>query len=78
MKCPEWLNHTVTDVDLRLGYFQNAFHLTGDQVRQAAARGPELIVWKGVHMAVERVRHLLQGELEFTQGQVSSFKLCLV
>lgn len=75
LKCPEWLNHTVTEVDLRLGYFQNAFHLTGDQVRQAAARGPELIVWKGVHMAVERVRHPLQGELEFTQGQVKHILL---
>lgn len=68
-ECPEWLNHTVADIDRRLGYFQSSFELTGDGVRSLATSGPDLVVWKGVHMAVERVKFLLT-ELEFSKGQI--------
>jgi len=63
--CPQWLNYSVADVDRRLGYFQRAFGLTGQQVRRLTLASPDLIVWDGVNMSVERVRHLLTNDLEF-------------
>jgi len=69
-QCPQWLTHTVTDIDRRLGYFQTSFELTGDMVRAMATSGPNLVVWDGVHMAVERVKFLMEGEFEFSKGQV--------
>ena len=56
----------------RLGYFQTSFELTGDMVRAMATSGPNLVVWDGVHMAVERVKFLMEGEFEFSKGQVHS------
>ena len=61
----------------RLGYFQTAFELNGDGVRFMATSGPDLVVWEGVHMAVERVKFLMT-ELEFSKGQVlmAIFTVC--
>jgi len=68
--CPQWLTHTVTDIDRRLGYFQTSFALTGDMVRSMATSGPNLVVWNGVHMAVERVKFLMEGEFSSPRARL--------
>jgi len=68
--CPEWLNFSVADVDRRLGYFQRAFDLSGNAVRQLATSHPDLVIWSGVHISIDRVRIVLADDLEFDKAEV--------
>ena len=44
----KWLSFSVVDIDSKLGYFQNNFKLSGNEVRQLAKNEPNLIIWAGV------------------------------
>nr|CAH7719697.1 unnamed protein product [Callosobruchus chinensis] len=44
-KNPNWLSYSTQDIDKKLGFFQNNFDLSGDQVRFLAVRCPKLITY---------------------------------
>nr|CAI5820771.1 unnamed protein product [Callosobruchus analis] len=44
-KNPNWLSYSTQDIDNKLGFFQNNFDLSGDQVRFLAVRCPKLITY---------------------------------
>lgn len=40
---PMWLKFSTQDIDNKLGFFQNRFHLSGNEVRKLATKQPKLI-----------------------------------
>ncbi|VEN45867.1 unnamed protein product [Callosobruchus maculatus] len=44
-KNPNWLSYSTQDIDNKLGFFQNNFNLSGDEVRFLTVRCPKLITY---------------------------------
>ena len=42
-KVPSWLSMSVTEIDSTLGWYQNEFKLTGDELRQMVTDKPKLV-----------------------------------
>ncbi|KAL2736945.1 hypothetical protein V1478_002324 [Vespula squamosa] len=49
-KNPRWLNYSTRSIDTKLGYFQDNFHLNGEEVRQLTVKNSKLITYKMSHI----------------------------
>ncbi|KAL2745076.1 hypothetical protein V1477_006493 [Vespula maculifrons] len=49
-KNPRWLNYSTRSIDTKLGYFQDNFHLSGEEVRQLTVKNSKLITYKMKHI----------------------------
>ncbi|XP_035733967.1 transcription termination factor 3, mitochondrial-like [Vespa mandarinia] len=49
-KNPTWLNYSTRSIDTKLGYFQDNFRLTGQEVRQLTVKNSKLITYKMSHI----------------------------
>lgn len=49
-KNPTWLNYSIRSIDTKLGYFQDNFHLSGEELRQLTVKNSKLITYKMSHI----------------------------
>ncbi|XP_017784741.1 PREDICTED: transcription termination factor 3, mitochondrial [Nicrophorus vespilloides] len=64
---PYWLMFSTKDIDNRLGFFQNEFALTGNDIRQLAVQQPKLITYSFKH--IKRNAFVLKEEMGFTDDE---------
>ncbi|XP_032666853.1 transcription termination factor 3, mitochondrial [Odontomachus brunneus] len=72
-KNPRWLLHSTKDIDGRLGYFQNNFKLTGQQIRLFAVKGPKVVTYKMLHIINNTFS--IKEEMEFDNIQIKKLLL---
>ncbi|XP_023015145.2 mitochondrial transcription termination factor 3 isoform X1 [Leptinotarsa decemlineata] len=68
-----WLSHSTSDIDKRLGFFQRNLFLTGDQVRQLAAKSPKLVTWPLAKVKVNIFA--LKEEMGFSKEELQKIVL---
>ncbi|XP_073983991.1 mitochondrial transcription termination factor 3 isoform X2 [Rhodnius prolixus] len=64
-KNPKWISYSTKDIDHRLGFFQNQFSLSGDEVRHVAIKMPKLITYSLQH--VEEIKFTVKEEMGFSK-----------
>ncbi|KAI5737818.1 hypothetical protein M8J76_017104 [Diaphorina citri] len=72
-KHPKWLQYRVEQIDERLGFFQQSFHLTGDEVRALCAQLPKLITRKKTQLL--EVSFSVQEEMGFEKKEMKRMLL---
>ena len=70
-KAPRWLNLSVSQVDTRLGWFQDEFNLKGDQLRTIVIDKPKLITLP-LKIAAD-VKFCLKEFLNFDDQDIKRF-----
>ncbi|KAK9687020.1 mTERF [Popillia japonica] len=65
---PFWLMFSTNRIDRRLGYFQTAFSLCGDEVRTIACKQPKLITYSMQHINLNYFA--LKEEMGFTKENI--------
>ncbi|XP_050428535.1 transcription termination factor 3, mitochondrial [Adelges cooleyi] len=66
-KHPMWLSYSTVDIDASLGFFQNKFYLSGDNVRSVTTKLPRLITWP--KRAVNLIMFSLDEEMGFNRSE---------
>ncbi|VVC24613.1 Transcription termination factor, mitochondrial/chloroplastic [Cinara cedri] len=66
-KHPQWLSHSTVDIDTSLGFFQNKFYLSGDNVRNLVTKLPKLITWP--KKSVNLIMFSLNEEMGFNRSE---------
>lgn len=66
-KHPNWLSHSTVDIDKSLGFFQNKFCLSGDDIRCIVTKQPKLITWS--KSSVNLIMFSLNEEMGFNRSQ---------
>ncbi|KAK9503832.1 hypothetical protein O3M35_010306 [Rhynocoris fuscipes] len=72
-KNPKWISHRADDIDSRLGFFQDNFHLTGDEVRYVVVKMPKLITYRLRH--VEENHFTIKEEMGFKTNEIKKILL---
>ncbi|KAJ8958163.1 hypothetical protein NQ318_006102 [Aromia moschata] len=67
-KNPQWLSFSTQEIDERLGFFQNHFALTGDEVRLITIKAPKLITFP-IHK-IKLNSFVLKEEMGFSQEEI--------
>lgn len=66
-KHPKWLSQSTVDTDASLGFFQQKFYLSGDNVRSVVTKLPKLITWP--KKSVNLVMFSLNEEMGFNRSE---------
>lgn len=66
-KNPKWLSHSTIDIDTSLGFFQNKFYLSGDNIRNVVTKLPKLITWP--KKSVNLIMFSLNEEMGFNRSE---------
>ncbi|KAL1236361.1 Transcription termination factor 3 [Trichinella pseudospiralis] len=72
-KARYWLNFDIQTIDSRLGWLQNNFKLTGDEVRDVVTKEPKLITFGTGY--VQRLQFTFKEEMGFTKIQTKQLLL---
>uniref|UniRef100_A0A9J2PNW4 mTERF domain-containing protein 1, mitochondrial n=1 Tax=Ascaris lumbricoides TaxID=6252 RepID=A0A9J2PNW4_ASCLU len=68
-----WLNTDVRTMDSRLGWIQNSFTLSGDEMRSLIVKEPRIVMF-GI-APLQRLRNVFLKELQFTEAEVKQMLL---
>uniref|UniRef100_A0A915BXN6 mTERF domain-containing protein 1, mitochondrial n=1 Tax=Parascaris univalens TaxID=6257 RepID=A0A915BXN6_PARUN len=68
-----WLNTDVRTMDARLGWIQNSFTLSGDEMRSLIVKEPRIVMF-GI-APLQRLRNVFLEELQFTEAEVKQMLL---
>lgn len=74
-KNPKWLLYNTKDIDGRLGYFQNNFKLSGNEVRMLAIKGPKVITYNMIHLMENTLT--IKKDMDFNERQTKRLLLTL-
>lgn len=66
-KHPKWLSHGTIDIDTSLGFFQQKFYLSGDNIRNVVTKLPKLITWP--KKSVNLIMFSLNEEMGFNRSE---------
>lgn len=66
-KHPKWISHSTIEIDESLGFFQNQFYLSGDNVRNTVIKLPKLITWP--KQSVNLILFSLNEEMGFNRSE---------
>ncbi|XP_047515610.1 transcription termination factor 3, mitochondrial [Pieris napi] len=72
-KNPFWLMFNTEKIDRRLGYFQNTFALTGNEVRFLATKQPRIITYNLHHISTNTF--VIKEEFGFNDGEIKDLLL---
>ncbi|XP_045521376.1 transcription termination factor 3, mitochondrial [Pieris brassicae] len=72
-KNPFWLMFNTEKIDRRLGYFQNTFALTGNEVRFLATKQPRIITYNLHHISTNTF--VIKEEFGFNDGEIKQLLL---
>lgn len=72
-KNPFWLMFSTSRIDRRLGFFQNEFSLTGNEVRAVSVTQPKLITYNLHHVNVNKFS--IQEEMGFEKWEIKKMLL---
>lgn len=66
-KHPKWLSYSTIDIDTSLGFFQNTFYLSGNNVRDITTKLPKLITYP--KKSVNLVMFSMKEEMGFNRSE---------
>lgn len=69
----KFCHFSTQDIDERLGFYQNTFDLSGDEVRLLAAKKPRLITYDQKHVKVNIF--VVKEEMGFSSEQTKKILL---
>lgn len=72
-KNPKWLSHSTIDIDTSIGFFQNKFYLSGDNIRSVVTKLPKLITYP--KKPVSLMMFSLNEEMGFNRSERKRFLL---
>lgn len=72
-KNPQWLNISTHEIDERLGFFQNEFQLTGNEVRALTIKCPKIITYNV--MDIKRLTFSIREECGFEDDEIREILL---
>lgn len=72
-KNPQWLNINTHEIDERLGFFQNEFQLTGNEVRALTVKCPKIITYN--EMDIKRLTFSIREECGFEDDEIREILL---
>lgn len=66
-KHPKWLSQSTIDIDSSLGFFQNKFYLSGENIRNLVTKLPKLITWP--KKSVNLIMFSMNEEMGFNSSE---------
>ncbi|KAH9508349.1 Transcription termination factor 3, mitochondrial [Bulinus truncatus] len=73
VKCSVFLLMDVHKLDEKLGFLQNTFHLTGEEVRHVALTYPKILPWR--HELIADVRFHIKESIGFNDSELKQIML---